>query len=101
MPFKKSLDTAKMGGKHQYTVTLGVVPDMIFDGKGMRIETVVDGKTAFKAGLLAGDIVLKIGDNAVSDMKTYMQALGKFHKGDKTKVTIKRGEVMMEKDVEF
>ncbi len=101
IPFTKSSDSAGMGGKHSYSVTLGVVPDMTFDGKGMRVEAVKDGKTAFKAGIKAGDIVLKIGDNEVLEMKTYMKALGKYHKGDKAMVTIKRGEETLVKEVVF
>jgi hypothetical protein len=34
-------------------------------------------------------------------METYMQALGKFNKGDKTKVKYKRGNELKEGDVEF
>jgi len=100
LPFVKSADSANTG-KHTYKVTLGVVPDMAFEGKGMRIEAVKEGKTAYNAGLKAGDIVLKIGDNEVLEMKSYMKALGKYQKGDKAQVTFKRGEETLVKEVVF
>lgn len=85
----------------RFKVTLGVVPDYAFDQEGMRIDGVSDGKPAQKAGLHAGDIVIQIGDHKVVDMMSYMKALGKFTKGEKTKVKVKRGEEILEKDIEF
>jgi hypothetical protein len=35
----------------RFKVTLGVVPDYLYDGKGMRIDGVTDGKPAANAGL--------------------------------------------------
>lgn len=85
----------------RFKVTLGVVPDYAFDGEGMRIDGVTDGKPASKAGLQPGDIVIQLGDNKVMDMMSYMKALGKFNKGDSTKVKVKRGNVEVEKVVTF
>jgi membrane-associated protease RseP (regulator of RpoE activity) len=79
-----------------FKVTLGVIPDYLYDGQGMRIDGTKEGKPAHTAGLIKGDIVKKIGDNEISDMKTYMQALSKFEKGQTTPVTIERnGETMI------
>jgi len=85
----------------RFKVTLGVVPDYAFEGTGMRIDGVSDGKPAQKSGMLAGDIVIQIGEHKVTDMMSYMKALGKFAKGDKTNVTIKRGEEQLVKEVTF
>jgi hypothetical protein len=85
----------------RFKVTLGVVPDYAFDGQGMRIEGVSDGKPAAKAGLKSGDIVIKIGEHNVTDMMGYMRALGKFTKGDKADVMVKRGEGQVTVNVEF
>lgn len=85
----------------KYSVTLGVIPDYMYDGKGMLISGVRDGRTADKAGIINGDIVIKMGDFEVKDMMGYMEALGKFKKGDKTKVIVKRGEEEVEVEVEF
>ena len=85
----------------RFKVTLGVVPDYAFDGEGMRIDGVSDDKPAQKAGLKAGDIVIQLGDNKVTDMMSYMKALGRFAKGDKTVVTVKRGDEVLTKDIVF
>lgn len=85
----------------QYSVTLGVMPDFMFDGKGMQISAVRDGKPASVAGMKEGDIVIKMGEIDVNDMTSYMKALGQFKKGDKTVVIVKRGEETLEFEVEF
>ncbi|MGR6088064.1 MAG: M20/M25/M40 family metallo-hydrolase [Arcticibacter sp.] len=85
----------------RFKVTLGVVPDYGFDGKGMRIDGVSEGKPAKKAGLLAGDVVVKIGEHDVTDMMGYMKALGRFSKGDKTTVTFMRNGESKTANVEF
>jgi len=85
----------------RFKVTLGVVPDYAFEGEGMRIDGVSDGKPASKAGLKSGDIVVQLGDNKVLDMMSYMKALGKFAKGDTTTVKVKRGDTFVEAPITF
>lgn len=100
IPFAKTQD-AESRETPRFKVTLGVVPDYVYDGTGMRIDGVNDGKPAAKAGLKAGDIILAIGEHKVHDMMSYMQALGKFKKGEKAIVKFKRGEEEKEAEVEF
>lgn len=76
----------------RFSVTLGVIPDYTFEGKGMRIDGVSDGKPAQKAGIKAGDIVTQLGEYEVVDMMSYMKALSKFKAGDATTVTILRDQ---------
>jgi Iap family predicted aminopeptidase len=85
----------------RFKVTLGVVPDYAFEGEGMRIDGVSDGKPASKAGLKSGDIVVQLGENKVLDMMSYMKALGKFAKGDSTIVKVKRGDTFVEAPITF
>ena len=82
-------------------VTLGIMPDYTYDGAGIRADGVTDGRPASRAGLKAGDIIIQLGDYPVNSMDTYMQALNKFNKGDKTKVKYKRGKDTLESMVEF
>jgi len=80
----------------KYSVTLGVVPDYLYDGKGMRIDGTSTDRPAENAGIKMGDVVIKMGDVDVPDMMGYMEALSKFKKGDKVDVTIIRdGEEMV------
>ena len=56
----------------------------------VRIDGVTDGKPAAKAGLKAGDVVVKLGEHRITDMMSYMKGLGKFTKGEQTVVTVLR-----------
>jgi len=76
----------------QFTVTLGIMPDYTFSGNGLRIDAIIDGKIAQKAGMIAGDVITGLGDFAVTDIYSYMAALNKFKKGDPAKVTVLRGK---------
>jgi aminopeptidase YwaD len=67
----------------------------------VRIDGVSPGKLAEKIGLKAGDILLQLGDYKFVDVMSYMQALNKYKKGDKTKLTIKRGNEEKIFDIEF
>ena len=77
-------------GKVSFKVTMGVMPDYTFEGKGMRIDGVTDNKPAFKAGVQKGDIVVKLGAEVVTDVMTYMKALSAYKKGDTTTVEVER-----------
>lgn len=82
-------------------VTLGVLPDYLYDGKGMRIDGVREGKPAEAAGLKKGDIIIKFGGKEINDIYAYMEVLGTFHKGDVTQITVLREEKEMTFDVQF
>ena len=85
----------------RFKVGLGVIPDYLFDGVGMRIDGISEDKPAQKAGLQKGDIVIQLGDSTVTNMMSYMRALSVFDKGSKTKVVVKRGEEKVEKEINF
>lgn len=74
----------------RFKVGLGVIPDYMFDGKGMRVDGISEDKPAQKAGLQKGDIVIELGNKKVIDMMSYMKALSVFKKGDKTTVIVDR-----------
>jgi hypothetical protein len=85
----------------RFRVGLGVIPDYLYDGKGMRIDGVSEDKPAIKAGLQKGDVVVKMGDSTIVDMMGYMRALSVFKEGDKTKVKVLRDGKEVEVEVEF
>jgi len=84
-----------------FKVTLGVMPDYMYDGVGMRIDGVIEDRPAQKAGIERGDVVLQLGEYKVKNMQDYMVALSKIEKGDKVITTIKRDGKSIEKDVQF
>lgn len=85
----------------RFTVSMGIMPDYTFSGNGVKADGVTEGRAAQKAGIQAGDIIIKLGDFIISSIESYMQALSKFKKGDATKVIIKRGNEEIEKDIVF
>jgi Peptidase family M28/PDZ domain len=90
----------KMEGK-RFTVTLGIMPDYTFNGKGVRADGIIDGKVAQKAGMQAGDVIVKLGENSVTDLTSYMNVLSKYKRGDSTTVTIMRGKDELTFDIIF
>ncbi|WP_299672326.1 M28 family peptidase [uncultured Polaribacter sp.] len=99
LPFRKTKNESEETPR--FKVGLGVIPDYLFDGKGMRIDGISEDKPAQKAGLQKGDIVIKLGDSLVTNMMSYMRALSVFDKGDTTKVIVKRAEKEVEKEINF
>lgn len=85
----------------RFSVSLGIMPDYTYAGAGVKADGVTDGKAAQKAGMKAGDVIIQLGEHKISSLENYMQALGSFKKGDKTKVKFKRGEKIIEAAVEF
>lgn len=85
----------------RFKVGLGVIPDYMYDGKGMRIDGVSEDKPAIKAGLQKGDIVIQLGNKKVTDMMGYMKALSVFKAGDKTTVIITRKGKEVKAEIQF
>lgn len=73
-----------------FKVTLGVIPDYLYNGPGLRIDGAKDGKPGAKAGLIKGDIILRLGEFEIADIYGYMEALGKFSKGESTTIGVER-----------
>jgi S1-C subfamily serine protease len=77
-------------GRMSFKVSLGIMPDYTFAGVGVLVEGVSSGKPAEKAGILAGDVILQLGENKTGTVQDYMKALGKFDKGQTVNAIIIR-----------
>ena len=99
LPFRETKNESQETPR--FKVSLGVIPDYLYDGIGMRIDGVSKGKPAEKAGFQKGDIVIKLGDEEVTDMMSYMKALSKYENGDKVDVQISRKNELSIKKVTF
>lgn len=75
-----------------FKVTMGVMPDYTFEGSGMRIDGVMNGRPAFTAGLEKGDVVIKMGERCISNLNDYMKALYLFDKGQTIQITVVRNK---------
>ena len=99
IPFTKTKEKSEKA--RAFKVTLGVIPDYLFDGEGMRIDGVKEDRPAAKAGIQKGDIVLKMGEFEVKSMTDYMNCLGKFEKESTHKVIVLREKEKVEIEVTF
>ncbi len=88
-------------GTHIYKVKMGVMPDYTFEGKGMRVDGVTDGKPAAAAGVKQGDVIEQLGSFPVTGVNDYMKALSNFKVGDTTTIKIKRGDQEITLNVTF
>jgi aminopeptidase YwaD len=85
----------------RFSVSLGIMPDYTYSGTGVRVDGVTEGRPAKAAGIKTGDIVVKLGEMTVDSVESYMKALSGYKKGDKTKVSVKRGSETMIYDISF
>ncbi len=74
----------------RFKVTLGIMPDYTWEGEGVHVDGVTDGKPASKAGVKKGDVITGLGEFQVTTIQDYMKALAAFKKGDSTTVKVKR-----------
>lgn len=102
LPKMRFLETKNPdSGKSSFKVTMGVMPDYSFEGKGLRIDGVSAYKPADEAGITKGDIVIQMGEIKINDINDYMKALSKFSKGDTADVVILREGKELKKKVTF
>ncbi len=67
-------------------VTMGIMPDYIYDSEGIKIDGVKEGKPAANGGLQKGDIIIAIAGEKTPTMQAYMKVLSKMEKGQKVEV---------------
>lgn len=88
-------------GKMSFKVTMGIMPDYTFDGNGLRIDAVTDGKPAANAGIQGGDILLNVGDMEIRNIQDYMKSLNTINKGEEVQVLLLRKNERLSKTVKF
>ncbi len=72
--------------RRSFKVTLGIMPDYVYDSEGVKIDGVKDGKPAAMAGLIKGDIIISLAGEKIPNIEAYMKILGKLDKGQKVEV---------------
>jgi Peptidase family M28/PDZ domain len=97
--FTKTQDESQT--RMAFTVTLGVMPDYLYDGVGMKLDGVKEGKPGQLAGLTKGDIIIRMGELEVVDMQGYMKCLTIFKPGQTVDVVFLRDGKEVVKKVTF
>jgi hypothetical protein len=74
------------------TPTLGLLPDYLFRGIGMRIDEVTSGEKADAAGLQSGDIIKGLNGITISNIFDYMDALKSISDNESVELKYQRNE---------
>jgi len=83
-------ETQQQGRRMNIRVYVGTIPDYSEQVEGFKIAGVNDGSPAEKAGLKAGDVIIKFGDKPVKNIYDYMYAMQGFKPGDEVEVVVLR-----------
>jgi hypothetical protein len=87
--------------RSSFKVTLGIMPSYSSSGDGLKVDGVTDGRPGHKAGIKTGDVIIQMGEYPIKDIENYMDALGKFEKGQTALVRVKRGSETLDLTVVF
>jgi hypothetical protein len=80
-------DMIRSGGDRPY---FGSIPDFAQDQPGYALTGVSKDGPAERAGLKAGDIIVRFGDSKIGNLEDFDSALRKYKAGDKVPVVVKR-----------
>ncbi|MCX8079798.1 MAG: M28 family peptidase [Bacteroidia bacterium] len=88
-------------GSIKFKVTMGIMPDYTYEGKGMKIDGVTEGKPAHKAGIQAGDVLVELNGKKINNVQDYMKILSELEIGKKYQGKLLRKNKILTFDVVF
>ena len=81
------------GARRRSQVYLGTVPDYVAGGhKGLKLSGVLKGGPAEKAGLMAGDMIVRLADTPIENIYDYVRVINMLKIGKTVKVVVLRAE---------
>ena len=83
--------SSSQGRSTGFRVYLGTIPNYGDSSDGLLLDGVRDDSPAAKAGLKAGDKIVKLGGRAVQNVYDYTNALGEMKAGQEYEVELMRG----------
>jgi hypothetical protein len=92
---------AVTGGGGGYGPYFGSIPDFGQTENGVKFSDVKPGSPAAKAGLKAGDVLIKFGDKPIKNLYDFTDALRRSKVGDVVPVTVLRGGKELKVDVKL
>jgi C-terminal processing protease CtpA/Prc len=72
-------------------VRFGSMPDYAFAEKGVRFEDIQADTSASRAGVRAGDVLVRWGSAEVADIQQWMELLRSQTPGDEVEIVVRRG----------
>lgn len=82
-------------------VKLGIIPAYGVPVEGVQVDGVVPGGVAESNGIMAGDIIVSIGNKPIKNLYDYMDVMSRYKPGDRTVIVVKRSGEFVEIPVEF
>lgn len=80
------------GGRSGFNISLGTVPNYADgDNDGLLLDGVRDDSPAAKAGVKAGDKIVKLAGKEVRNISDYTFVLGEMKAGEEYEIVVKRG----------
>ena len=90
MAYQETKDEDQGRAASSFKVSMGIMPDYAYNGKGLKIDGVRSDRPASNAGIQKGDVVIQMGEHKIKDIFAYMNALGKFESGQTIDVVVLR-----------
>lgn len=78
------------GRRNSFRASLGTLPDYAYQGKGLKITGARPDSPAARAGVQAGDTVVKLGAHEITNIHDYMFALGELEPGREVVIEVER-----------
>ncbi len=80
-------------------VLVGTVPAFDYQGEGVKIDSLVPDSPAAKAGLQPSDVIVRIGEQKITDLRGYSEVLKQLEPGQTITVEVLRGDQKIEVQV--
>ncbi|WP_437278768.1 M20/M25/M40 family metallo-hydrolase [Sorangium sp. So ce375] len=74
-----------------FRASLGTLPDYAYQGPGVKLTGVRPDAPASRSGMQAGDVIVRIGAHAVTNIHDFMFALGDLEPGREVEIEVDRG----------
>jgi hypothetical protein len=84
-----------------FSVRTGIIPQFGEEVEGVKIQGAKEGSPAAYAGLKAGDIIIKLGNNTIKNLYDYTFALSNHKPGEKVIIIWIRDGKQMSNELEF
>ncbi len=91
LPVFTKVESSERQAARGFNVYVGTIPDYAADVEGMKLSGVRAGGPADRAGLQAGDIIIRFGKINVKNIYDYTNALADFSPGEEVEVVVLRG----------
>jgi hypothetical protein len=79
------------GGRSGFNISLGTVPSYVESSDGLVLDGVRDNSPAAKAGLKAGDKVVRLAGKDIRNVMDYTYVLGEMKAGQEYEIVVIRG----------